>query len=128
MPAFEPGAHSHDDAEVHDKQQEKEHTTDPPPIVTVDDYTYDEDEDELLISLCLLEDPVFTSDGQTYSRQCIQDHMDHCARKGKPLTSPMTNLPIEPTLTENVMARRLVSNYVQEKRKELEEMRRAGKA
>ena len=37
---------------------------------------------------------------------------------GKPLVSPMTNEPMEPLLVPNVMARRMVSDYVQAKTNE----------
>lgn len=72
------------------------------------------------LSLCLFEDVVMAMDGISYSRHSIQAHVDFCKEKGKALTSPMTGEMMEPTLVPNVMARRMVSEYVRGKTRELE--------
>ncbi len=73
------------------------------------------------LSLGLLEDPVLAMDGITYSRKSIEQHIDWCASKGKPLFSPMTNEPMDGALlVPIVLVRRMVSEYAQEKRKQLE--------
>lgn len=76
------------------------------------------------MSLCLFEDVVFAMDGISYSPRSIQGHIDTCAEKGKPLTSPMTGERMEPMLVPNVMARAMVLDYVQEKKRVLESKRR----
>jgi hypothetical protein len=48
--------------------------------------------------LCLMEDAVVAEDGTCYSRNSIQEHIDFCEKKGKPLTSPMTSETMEPRL------------------------------
>lgn len=46
--------------------------------------------------------------------------------KGKPLLSPLTNVPITPDLVPSVMARRLVADYVEEKLAEQEKEEKQG--
>lgn len=68
------------------------------------------------ISLDMYEDPVIlAADGFTYSRKKIEEHFDFCASKGKPLTSPMTDLEIKDPdmarLIPNMHCRSQVAEY-----------------
>jgi hypothetical protein len=65
------------------------------------------------LSLSLFEDPVIAMDGISYSRGAIQAHLDFCREKGKVLTSPMTGERMEGLLVPNVMARRMVLEYLE---------------
>jgi len=77
--------------------------------------------------VCLFEDLVMAMDGISYSRQSIQAHIDFCEEKGKALTSPMTGEGMEESLVPNVMARRMVLEYVQEKKVEWDRGKRGGR-
>ena len=69
----------------------------------------------------VLEDPVIAMDHQTYNRATITQHIDWCVSKGKPVTSPLTNEPMEVDLMPNLLVRRLVSDYVEEKKRQWRE-------
>ncbi len=99
----------------------------PPPqqdVLTEEEYLLQGCPDDYIcpLSLGLLEDPVIAMDGQTYSNASITAHIDHCASKGKPLFSPMSNESMEVGLVPNVLVRRMVSDYLEAKRKEWQEM------
>ncbi len=71
------------------------------------------------ITLCLFEDPVIAADKQTHERASIQAHIDECARKGKPLVSPLSNAPMAPTIMPTVTMKQFVEMYVEGKKAEL---------
>ncbi len=74
------------------------------------------------ISLGLLEDPVVAMDYHTYSRASIQGHIDHCARKGAELLSPLTGLSMGATLMPNFSMRSGMADYVDGRLKEWEQL------
>ncbi len=121
--------------------------------MTLVDYLEKEAPDALScpISFQLLDDPVIlVADGCTYSRACIQQHLDHCRTRKyhagleggrsrrkrthccpflyhtdhKPLTSPTTNLTIrgaeDARLVDNVSIRAMVLEYKERRTKEWE--------
>ena len=54
----------------------------------------------------------------TYSRASIEAHIDYCASKGKPLSSPLTGEEMAPGLMANVLVRRLVCVCAEQKRQQ----------
>ena len=76
--------------------------------------------DEFLdpISRHLLHDPVVAMDGETYSRTLIQEYIDRRASGRLPLFSPLHGAVMEPRLVPNIMARKLIADYVEKKKRE----------
>ena len=81
------------------------------------------------LTLQLLDDPVIlVADGITYARAAIEAHLAWCREKGKPLTSPITNLaiddPADASLAPNVRARRGLIIYTEAETREWERAER----
>ena len=72
------------------------------------------DEDLLCpITHCLMKDPVEAADGKTYCKSAITEWITKCKKAKRPVTSPMTNLPMGESLKPNTtMTAKLVAFLV----------------
>eukprot|EP01040_Poterioochromonas_malhamensis_P004885 gene4885-5239_t len=65
------------------------------------------------ISLDIMRDPVLASDGHSYDRRTITDWFAAQKAQGRPITSPLTNLPlIDDTLTPNIALKRELDIFI----------------
>lgn len=78
------------------------------------------------LSLSSLRDPVTATDSFSYERTHLEAHIAFAESKGKPLLSPLTNLPMAPMFIPSMYVKRQVQAYVEEKRREWEEGGRKG--
>lgn len=69
-----------------------------------------------------MRDPVTAADSfLPYERTHLEAHIAFAESKGKPLLSPLTNLPMAPMFIPSIYVKRQVQAYMEEKRREWEE-------
>ena len=97
-----------------------------------DEYKEEEHPDELScpISFVLMTNPAVASDGHTYQKEALEQHIAYASSKSREVRSPMTNEPMKDFFFENLNLRCLVHAYLERKAREKEEKieRRAERA
>ena len=73
------------------------------------------------LSLSLMRDSVTAADSYSYERTDLEAQIVFAESKGRPLVSPMTNLPMASVFDPSMYVKRQVQEFVEEKRREWEE-------
>jgi hypothetical protein len=71
------------------------------------------------ISGMLMHDPVFTDNGRTFERKCIEKHFSFLKRDGKPIMTPQKQMLQSTTLVPNYALKEAICAMVQKKAREL---------
>jgi len=65
------------------------------------------------ISFKLMTSAVIAMDTQSYQKEALEEWIERCKSKGIPLTSPLTNAPMEPRMMANETVRGLVREHIE---------------
>jgi len=65
------------------------------------------------ISLKLLTSALAAKDTYSHQKEALEEWVERRGSEGKPLTSPMTSAPMEPTTTTNQIVRVLVQEHIE---------------
>ena len=65
------------------------------------------------ISFKLMTSAILAKDTQSYQKEALEEWVERCKTKGIPLTSPLTNAPMEPQLMTNQALRNLVREHIE---------------